>query len=73
MKTLRLTKNQLTELKKHGKLWGRKYYYEAEIPGIVRYHEIYYTSKSQGKRLIDDEYANFYGLWRYGKIKEVSE
>lgn len=73
MKTLRLTKNQLTELKKYGKLWGRKYYYEAEIPGIVRYHEIYYISKDQGKRLISDEYANYYGLWRYGKIKEVSE
>lgn len=73
MKTVRLTKNQLTELKKNGKLWGRKYYYEAEIPGIVRYHEIYYTYKDQGKRLMDDEYVERNGLWRYGKIKEVSE
>lgn len=69
MKTVRLTKKQLTELEKNGKLWGRKYYYEAEIPGIVKYHEIYYIYKDQGRRLMTDEYAEYYGLWRYGKIK----
>lgn len=73
MKTVRLTKKQLTDLKKYGRLWGRKYYYEIEIPGIVKYHEIYYISKDQDRRLINDEYAKQYGLWRYGKIKEVSE
>lgn len=73
MKTVRLTKKQLTELKKYGKLWGRKYYYETEIPGIVKYHEIYYISKDQGRRFMNDEYVKEYGLWRYGKIKEVNE
>ena len=69
MKTIRLTKKQLTELEKKGKLWGRKYYYEAEIPGIVKYREIYYTYKDQGRRLMTNEYAEYNGLWRYGKIK----
>lgn len=73
MKTIRLTKNQLTKLKKDGKLWGRKYYYETEIPGIVRYHEIYYIYKDQGRRFMDDMYVERNGLWRYGKIKEMSE
>ena len=73
MKTVRLTKNQLTKLKKDGKLWGRKYYYEMEVPGIVKYHEIYYIYKDQGRRLMDDEYAEYNDLWRYRKIKEVSE
>lgn len=73
MKTVRLTKNQLTKLKENGKLWGRKYYYEIEIPGIVRYHEIYYIYEDQGRRFMDDMYVERNGLWRYGKIKEVSE
>lgn len=70
MKTIRLTKKQLTKLKKDSKLWGRKYYYEMEVPGIVKYHEIYYIYKDQGRRLMNDEYAEYNGLWRYGKIKE---
>lgn len=70
MKTLRLTKNQLTKLKKDGKLWGRKYYYEIAVTGIIKYHEIYYSYKDQGRRLMTDEYAENNGLWRYGKIKE---
>lgn len=73
MKTVRLTKNQLTKLKKDGKLWGRKYYYEMAVPGIVKYHEIYYTYKDQGKRLMDDEYAKYNGLWKYGKTKEMNQ
>lgn len=73
MKTVRLTKNQLTKLKKDGRLWGRKYYYEIEIPGIIRYHEICYTYKDQGERLMNDEYAKYNDLWRYGKMKGVNE
>jgi hypothetical protein len=68
MKTARLTKNQLTKLKENGRLWGRKYYYEMELPGIVKYHEIYYTDNDQSKRLMNDEYAKHNNLWEYRKI-----
>lgn len=73
MKTVRLTKSQLTELKKSGKIWGRKYVYEIVEPGIVKYHEIYYIYKDQGRRLMSSRYAEYNNLWRYGKIKEVSQ
>lgn len=73
MKTIRLTKKQLTELKKSGKLWGRKYYYEMAEPEIVKYHEIYYIYRDQSRRLMNDEYAEHNGLWKYGKIKEVNQ
>ena len=73
IKIVRLTKNQLTELKKNSKLWGRKYYYEMVEPGIVKYHEIYYICKDQGKRLVDDRYAEYHNLWRWGKIKGVNQ
>ena len=68
MKTVRLTKNQLTKLKENGRLWGRKYYYEMELPRVVKYHEIYYTYNDQGRRFMNDEYAKNNNLWRYGKI-----
>lgn len=69
MKTARLTKKQLTELKKNGKLWSRKYYYELVEPGIIKYHEIYrWTDK--GKRIVTDEYAKWANMWTWAKVKE---
>ena len=68
MKTARLTKNQLTKLKENGRLWGRKYYYEMESPGVVKYHEIYFTYNDQDKRFMKDEYAKHNNHWKYEKI-----
>lgn len=68
MKTVRLTKNPLTKLKENGRLWDRKYYYEMELPGVVKYNEIYYTYNDQGRRFMNDEYAKHNNLWKYEKI-----
>lgn len=70
MKTARLTKKQKEQLIEKGHLWGRKYYYEIVEPGIVKYHEIYYIYKDQGKRLMDDRYAEYHNLWNWAKIKD---
>lgn len=70
MKTLRLTKKQLTELKKNGKLWGRKYYYEIVEPKIVKYHKISYTTEKGIKLHISNTSAEYYNLWMWGKIRE---
>lgn len=69
MKTLRLTKKQLTELRKNGKLLGRKYYYELVKPEIVKYHKNSYTTETGGKIYVDNEFADSYELWMWGRIK----
>ena len=69
MKTKRLTKKQLENLKVNGRVWGNKYYYVKVVHGIVKYHKIYYETPT-GKQLMTDDYATFKGLWKYAKIKE---
>lgn len=69
VKTKRLTKKQLENLKVNGKIWGNKYYYVKVIHGVIKYRKIHYKTET-GKKLMTDDYATFNGLWKYAKIKE---
>lgn len=69
MKTKRLTKKQLEDLKANGKIWGSKYYYVKVAHEFLKYREIYYITET-GKKLMTDDYATFRGLWKYARIEE---